>query len=93
MTISTSHESLDAGSIFIINATTTSTNSFVGLRAVDKRVLLLRSGNDITEKRVRLLCFATNKLNIVLLKKTLVSYQPMKHLLAYLQKVFFCKFN
>ena len=52
MSIMTSMSSVDAGSNVTIQVTTSSNQSYVGLRAIDRSVLLLKSGNDITKERV-----------------------------------------
>ena len=53
VTISTPQDIVDAGTKLNFTVKTSSVDSFVGLRAIDKSVLLLKSGNDITRERVR----------------------------------------
>ena len=53
VTISVSDDSVDAGTEVDIRVQTSSAGSYVGIRAIDKSVLLLKSGNDITRERVR----------------------------------------
>jgi len=53
MVITTGEESVETGTNIRIQVATSSPQSYVGLRAIDKSVLLLRSGNDITNQRVR----------------------------------------
>ena len=53
VTISTPQDIVDAGTKLNFTVKTSSGDSFVGLRAIDKSVLLLKSGNDITRERVR----------------------------------------
>ena len=51
MQLSSSAESVDAGDDVTIDVVT-SAGSYVGARAIDQSVLLLKSGNDITTERV-----------------------------------------
>ncbi|XP_076814766.1 CD109 antigen-like isoform X2 [Clavelina lepadiformis] len=53
VTMSSSAMTVDAGDDVSIRVQTSSQGSYVGLRAIDQSVLLLKSGNDITKERVR----------------------------------------
>ena len=48
----TTAESAETGSNLRIQVMTSSPESYVALQAIDKSVLLLQSGNDITKERV-----------------------------------------
>ena len=61
MSIHLSNNSVDAGANVSIRVNTSAAGSYVGIRAVDQSILLLKSGKDITEARVRLLSFFRNK--------------------------------
>ena len=50
--MSSSAMTVDAGDDVSIRVQTSSQGSYVGLRAIDQSVLLLKSGNDITKERV-----------------------------------------
>ncbi|CAK8680732.1 unnamed protein product [Clavelina lepadiformis] len=52
VTMSSSAMTVDAGDDVSIRVQTSSQGSYVGLRAIDQSVLLLKSGNDITKERV-----------------------------------------
>ena len=55
--LSSSAQSVDAGDDVTINVHT-SAGSYVGARAIDQSVLLLKSGNDITTERVSIYAYS-----------------------------------
>ena len=52
VSIRSSSSNVDAGDEVNITVHTSSGGAYVGVRAIDKSVLLLKSGNDITQDRV-----------------------------------------
>jgi len=53
VTISSPLDTVEAGDDVTIRVDTSAPGSYVGIRAIDQSVLLLKSGNDITTDRVR----------------------------------------
>lgn len=52
VSIRSSSTNVDAGTPVNVTVQTSSAGAYVGLRAIDKSVLLLKSGNDISQNRV-----------------------------------------
>lgn len=66
VSITTSSNNVDAGDAVNITVQTSSFGAYVGLRAIDKSVLLLRSGNDISRERVRTSLHVVESIEITL---------------------------
>jgi len=52
VSLSASDETLDAGDEVTVKVQTSSPGAYIGARAIDQSVLLLKSGNDITRERI-----------------------------------------